>query len=78
MNPGAPAELAQFAFMIGEFDCIDENTMGRLEQHKAFNCRIGRIISLKASAGYSEDCRPRWERAATPALAQSHGLTLKT
>ncbi len=23
-NPGAPAELAQFAFMVGEFDCVDE------------------------------------------------------
>ena len=24
MHPDAPSELAQFAFMVGEFDCIDE------------------------------------------------------
>ncbi len=34
-NPAAPAELTQFAFMIGEFDCIDEIRQ-RDGTHKSF------------------------------------------
>ena len=28
MNPDAPPEVAQFAFMVGEFDCVDEIRQG--------------------------------------------------
>ena len=41
-NPGAPPELAQMAFMVGEFDCVDEVRQGdgsRLRFKAIWNAR---------------------------------------
>ena len=52
MNPDAPPEVAQFAFMVGEFDCIDEMRQRRerhLMEHDGWMHDVAGVIEVEAA-----------------------------
>ena len=51
-NPGAPPELAQMAFMVGEFDCVDEVRRGFRLEFRGCRPRMDVYLHSKAVAAH--------------------------